>query len=167
MRKPLFAVALGTLLLLSAAGTNAQSGIRPAVPLPIAITGAKTIFISNAGDSSVAYDAFCDGMKDWGRYEIVSSASEADLIVELSYREAEKGVTSPSGNAFVATRSTREKKVDAQVIVTIYDPRTNEPLWSVSDPQKRAKREKNREREAIQSVQHLITDLEARTATSQ
>lgn len=166
MRKPQFAATLGTLLLLSAVGASAQSG-REVAQLPIAVTSAKTIFISNAGDSPIAYDAFCDGMKDWGRYEITSSASKADLIVELSYRDAEKGVTSPSGNAFVATRPIREKKVDAQVVVTIYDPRTNELLWSVSDAQKHAKREKNREREAIQSVQHLITDLEARTAASQ
>ena len=160
MRNSLLSVILGVLSLLSAAGASAQGGPQLAAPLPAAVTSAKTIFISDAGNNSVVYVAFSEGMRDWGKYEIVASADAADLIVELSYFDSHRD-RSWNGNTFLSTHSRAQKK-DSKVIVTFYDSRTNEPLWSASEPQKRAKREKNREREAIQSVQHLIGDLKMR-----
>lgn len=168
MKTLLFSATIGTLLLLSATQTGAQSRGELVAPLPTAMTSAKTVFISSNGNGSPAYEAFCDGMREWGRYEIVSSASEADLIIELSDRDTDKIAPSWSGgNAFVATQPKHENKATHQVMLTIYDSKTNEILWSASDPQKRAKREKNRQREAIESVQHLISNLEMRTLAPQ
>lgn len=165
MIKSLLLVTLG-LLLLPAAGVRAQSGGDFAAPLPVAISSAKTIFIYNDGSSSIAYDAFCDGIRNWGKYEIAASRDQADLVVELSYRDAGNGTVPWRGDAFAAMQPKHGKTV-AQIIVTIYDSRTNETLWSASDPQKHAIREKNRDREVIQSVQHIVNDLEVRAGTSQ
>jgi hypothetical protein len=166
MKSSMFSVTLGTLMLLSATGASAQGSSGLPAQLPAAVVSAKKIFIANSGNSPITYHAFCDGIRDWGKYEIVASSDGADLIVELSYREADKGTASWSaGNAFASTEPRREKKLDPQVIVTIYDGKTNEPLWSATDYQKRAKREKNREKEAIRSVQHLISDLERGAGT--
>jgi hypothetical protein len=60
-------------------------------PLPAVIVNAKKIFLSNGGGSNLAYDAFYSDMKNWGKYEIVGSKQEADLIVELAYRVDDKG----------------------------------------------------------------------------
>lgn len=166
MRCSLFSVTLGTLLLLSAVGASGQTGGGLPAPLPVAVTSAKTMFIYNNGSSSIAYEAFCDGIRNWGKYEIVTSPDEADLNVELRYRDADKSTAFWSGTTFAAMQPKREKTV-AQIIVTIYDSKTNQPLWSGSDSQKRAKREKNRDREAVQSIQHLVNDLEMRAVTSE
>src|SRR3989442_14378926 len=64
----------------------------PAAPLPAVIVNAKKIFLSNGGGSNLAYDAFYSKMKEWGKYEVVGSPDEADLIVELAYR-VDKGGT--------------------------------------------------------------------------
>jgi hypothetical protein len=168
MKNSLFSVTFGMLLLLSAAGAEAQGAGGLPAQMPSAVVNVQKIFIANSGNSPVTYHAFCEGMRDWGKYEIVASSDEADLIVELSYRDADKYAPSWSvGNAFAATQPSREKKLDPQVIVTIYDSKRNEPLWSATDYQKRAKREKNRQKEAIRSVQHLIGDLETRAGTAQ
>ena len=64
----------------------------PVAPLPAVIVNANKIFLSNGGGSNLAYDAFYASMKDWGKYEIVGSPDEADLIVELAYRVEDKGM---------------------------------------------------------------------------
>src|SRR5712691_9720853 len=53
----------------------------PVAPLPAVVVNAKKIFLSNGGGSNLAYDAFYSKMKEWGKYEIVGSPDEADLIV--------------------------------------------------------------------------------------
>ena len=57
----------------------------PQAPLPSAIVNAKTAFLVNGGGSSIAFDAFYAEMKQWGKYQIVGSPEEADLIIELKY----------------------------------------------------------------------------------
>ena len=53
----------------------------PEAPLPAAIVNAKKIFLTNGGGSNLAYDAFYSEMKSWGKYEIVGSPDEADLVL--------------------------------------------------------------------------------------
>jgi hypothetical protein len=169
MKNSLLLATLGTLLLLSAPGASAQSAEDFAAPPLASLTAAKTIFIHNDGAGSIVYDAFCDAIRDWGKYTIVSSPGDADLTVELSYSapdKADQGAPSWGGNSFVAAQPKREK-TGAEITLTLYDSRTSQALWSASDPQKHALREKNRDREAIQSVQHLVSDLELRAGASQ
>jgi hypothetical protein len=58
----------------------------PLAPLPTVIINAKKAFLTNGGGSDLAYDAFYSAMKKWGKYEMVGSPDEADLIIELGYR---------------------------------------------------------------------------------
>jgi hypothetical protein len=71
------------------AGKNKQN--IPPAPLPTIVVNAKKIFLTNGGGSNLAYDSFYSDMKQWGKYEIVGSPDEADLIVELSYRVEHDG----------------------------------------------------------------------------
>jgi hypothetical protein len=63
-------------------------------PIPLQISTAKTAFIANAGGESIpggtgkteqAYNEFYATIKTWGRYELVPSATEADLVFQISY----------------------------------------------------------------------------------
>ena len=92
MRNLAISSALCAILLSSGlAGANDKKKDVPVAPLPAVIVNAKKIFLSNGGGSNFAYDAFYSKMKEWGKYEIVGSPEEADLIVELSYRVEDKG----------------------------------------------------------------------------
>jgi hypothetical protein len=72
----------------------------PAAPIPAQIIAAKKVFISNGGEDqwldfdpkhnpSLTYDEFYADMKNWGKYELVSSPADADVVFEihLAFRE--------------------------------------------------------------------------------
>jgi len=69
-----------------------------AAPIPAQIVTAKKVFISNggvdgaalaafkrAGDSNEPYNRFYAAMKSWGRYELVASPADADLVFEIRF----------------------------------------------------------------------------------
>jgi hypothetical protein len=141
----------------------------PIAPLPAVIVNAKTIFLSNGGGSNLAYDAFYSAMKEWGKYQIVGSPEEADLVVELSYRVEDKGtrVWSSTNTANNTTQVHSKQITDPQLILTIYDAKTKNSLWSETDHRRLAKREKNREKETVNSAQRLVDDLRTRVTVPQ
>ncbi len=65
----------------------------PSAPIPTPIFTARKVFISNnsgefavpEGTPEVTYDEFYAAMKSWGRYELVSTPADADLVFEISY----------------------------------------------------------------------------------
>lgn len=170
MRKQIAQLALVTSLL-SPCVTSAQKNKNdvPVAPLPAVIVNAKKVFLSNGGGSNLAYDAFYSDMKDWGKYQIVGSPDEADLIIELAYRVEDKGTRVWSTtNTYNNTTQVHSKQItDPQLILTIYDAKTKNSLWSETDHRKQAMKEKNREKETANSAQRLVDDLKTRVAVPQ
>lgn len=82
MRK--LAAALCLFLSVYADAGKSRKDIPPA-PLPSVVVNAKRVFLTNGGGSDLAYDTFYSEMKNWGKYQIVGSPDDADLIVEISY----------------------------------------------------------------------------------
>lgn len=138
-------------------------------PLPAVIVNAKTVFLSNGGGSNLAYDSFYSEMKEWNKYVIVGSPEEADLIIELAYRVEDKGtrVWSTTNTYTNKTQVHSTEIVDPQVILTIYDAKTKLSLWSETDHRRLARREKNREKETVNSAQRLVEDLKVRVNVPQ
>ena len=137
----------------------------PPAPLPTAIVNAHTVFLSNKGGSDLAYDAFYQAMKGWGKYQIVGSPDDADLIVELSYEVVNGGtrVWSTRNTYNNTTQVHSTQIIDPQLILTIYDARTKNSLWSTIDHRRLARLEKNREKEMINSAERLVEELRSRT----
>jgi len=170
MRHIVVTLTIGAILLSpGVAGANDKKKDVPIAPLPAVIVNAKKIFLSNGGGSNLAYDAFYSKMKEWGRYQIVGSPEEADLIVELSYRVEDKGTRVwSSTNTYNNTTQVHSKQVaDPQLILTIYDAKTKNSLWSETDHRKLARMEKNREKETVNSAQRLVDDLKTRVVIPQ
>jgi hypothetical protein len=111
---------------------NAQQskGVAPA-PVPIQIGAAKKVFVSNAGGESFEtvmeqtvfnggpdrpYNEFYSGLNDWGHYDLVSSPSDADLVLEISWVLSDTGLKLP---------------VLGQLRLQIIDPKTHVALWSL------------------------------------
>jgi hypothetical protein len=103
----------------------------PPAPLPTAIVNAHKVFLSNKGGSDLAYDAFYQSMKSWGKFQIVGSPDDAELIVELSYEVVHGGtrVWSSTNTYNNTTQIHSAQIIDPQLILTIYDARTKNSLW--------------------------------------
>jgi hypothetical protein len=136
----------------------------PPAPLPSVIANAKTAFLANGGGSDLAYDTFYSEMKKWGRYEIVGSPEAADLIIELAYRVEQGGTRVwSSTNAYNGTTQVHSAQItDPQLVLTIYDAHSKNSLWSTIDHRRLARREKNREKETINSSERLVDELKSR-----
>jgi len=136
----------------------------PVAPLPAVIASAKKSFLSNGGGSNLAYDAFYASMKEWGKYEIVGAPDAADLIVELGYRVEQGGtrVWSTTNTYDGSTHVHSAQFVDPQVTLTIFDAKTKTQLWAETDHRRLARRQKNREKETVNSAQRLVQDLKTR-----
>lgn len=137
----------------------------PAAPLPAAVVNAQKAFLTNGGGSDLAYDAFYAAMKNWGKYQLVGSPDEADLIIELAYHVEHDGTRVwSSNNTYNGTTQVHSAQiVDPQLLLTIYDAKSKNSLWSTIDHRRLARREKNREKETINSAERLVDELKART----
>jgi hypothetical protein len=136
----------------------------PPAPLPAVIVNAQKVFLTNGGGSALAYDAFYSEMKGWGKYQIVGSPDEADLIIELAYRVEHGGtyVWSSTNSYDGSTQVHSAQIVDPQLVLTIYDAKSKTSLWSTIDHRRRARRQKNREKETVNSAERMVEDLKSR-----
>lgn len=136
----------------------------PRAPLPAIVADAHRVFLTNGGGSNLAYDSFYSEMKAWGRYQIVGSPEDADLIIELAYRVENGGtrVWSTTNSYDKTTQVHSAQIVDPQLVLTIYDAKSKNSLWSTVDHRKLARREKNREKETINSAERLVEELKTR-----
>jgi hypothetical protein len=155
------------------AGNRHRNDI-PTAPLPSVVADAKKIFLANGGGNDLAYDAFYNEMKNWGRYTIVGAPEDADVIVELAYRvehggtrtwATSNGSATSYGNTTTYNGGTQihtREIPDPQLVLTIYDAKSKQSVWSATDHRRLARREKNREKETINSAERLVDDLKAR-----
>ena len=165
MRNLAISLVFAAILLSSGlAGAKDRKKDVPVAPLPAVIVNATKIFLSNGGGSNFAYDAFYAKMREWGKFEIVGSPEEADLIVELSFRVDDRGtrVWSSTNTYNNTTQVHSAQIVDPQLILTIYDAKTKNSVWSETDHRRLARREKNREKETVNSAQRIVDDLKTR-----
>lgn len=135
-------------------------------PLPAAISMAKSAFVANGGGSgtSLAFDEFYADMKAWHRFDLAQSPSGADIIIELKYEIVDKGERTGSAyNSYTKQTSVYSYDVtDPQLVVNIYDAKTNALLWSTTDHRRLARFAKNRDKETIKSADRLVNDLKDR-----
>lgn len=164
-----FYIVFGLALTCGVSANDKKKKDVPIAPLPAMIVNARKIFLANGGGSNLAYDAFYSQMKEWGRYQVVGSPDEAELIVEIAYRIDDKGtrVWSSTNTYNNTTQVHSAHIIDPQLILTIYDAKTKNSLWSETDHRRLAKREKNREKETINSAIRLVDDLKARMSVAQ
>jgi hypothetical protein len=168
MRRLLVALCFLAFVSSNALGQRTRKDI-PAAPLPGAIVNAHKVFLSNGGGSDLAYDAFYSAMKTWAKYQIVGSPDEADLIVELAYRVVDKGTRVwSSTNTYNGATDVHSREItDPQLVLTIYDAKTKNSLWSTIDHRRLARLEKNREKETINSAERLVDELKSRATIPQ
>ena len=106
-----------------------------AAPIPPQITQAKTIFISNGGADSFftrfysgglnrAYNNLYAQLKHWGKYRIVTSPAQADLILEVRSLAPVSDISGVNGNV--------DSSTDPQIRLQAIDPATHAVLWTLT-----------------------------------
>ena len=150
-----------TLMLLCVPLVQAQDSLtRPvSAPVPAPIVSAKRVFVANGGtdamsltafkkdgDSNAPYNWFYSALKSWGRYELVSTPSEADLVMEVRF-------DAPLKDCGKITLYT------PQLTINIIDAKTHFLLWSVTEETQGAVRKSTWEKNFNETVATVINDL--------
>jgi hypothetical protein len=151
------------LALVQVLSAQQPKGPSPA-PVPPQIGAAQKVFISNAGGESLEtvidetvfnggpdrpYNEFYAAMKSWGRYELVSSPTDADLILEISWALTDTGLRLP---------------VLGQLRLVIIDPKTHVTLWNVTEYVRGAVLLGNRDKNFDQAMNTVVARLKGLTA---
>ena len=127
-------------------------------PVPAPIQQGKKAFISfELGDVSSfpstysggperAYNEFYQGMKQWGRYQLVDDPKDADVIFAIRFVDS-PGLSHP------------------QIRLGIMDPRGNIALWGFAEEINTAYRKKNRDASFSATVMQVVSDVQQLLAT--
>jgi hypothetical protein len=158
-----FPLCLGLFSLLLAVVATAQQPEPVAVaPVPPQLLNAKTVFISNAGadsglfphpfsgDPDRAYNEFYADVVSWGRFQLVASPDQADLVFELQ-------LMAPSGPSN-ADKSKGASDPLPMVRLVIYDRPTHYVLWALTESIAPADRQKTHDHNFDEAVSNLVLD---------
>jgi hypothetical protein len=157
--KPLaFCLTVAILGLVQALSAQQSRGPAPA-PVPAQIAAAQKVFISNAGGASLEtvidetvfnggpdrpYNQFYAAMKSWGRYELVSSPADADLVLEISWVLTDTGLRLP---------------VLGQLRLVVIDPKTHVTLWNITEYVRGALLLSNRDKNFDQAMNTVVARM--------
>jgi len=105
----------------------------PAAPVPSQIQQAQTIFLTNSGsdpnfpiDATKAYNDIYAALQTWGRYKLVNSPDQADLVFQLKGIAPITDVSGNRGGVYSITSPAFQ--------FTILDPKSNIALWTITSP---------------------------------
>ena len=152
------------MLTLLSSFTAAQTKQIPPAPIPTQISAAKRAFIANGGgdepgiDEPIfggvdrSYNQFYAAMKSAGRYELVGSPAEADLLFEIRF-----AVKTSTTKVFKG--DTIGSSLDPQFRLEIRDPKTNALLWAFTEHMEWAILQGNRNRNFDQPSARIVTDV--------
>jgi hypothetical protein len=127
----------------------------PAGPIPAPIFAASNVFIANGGEDTwldfdpkhnpnLTYDEFYAAMKSWGKYQLVSSPVEADLIFEIRLALREDAL--PRGRG-------------PELRLLIIDPKTHVVLWPLKQLAQGANRDATARKNFDVAMNALVENL--------
>lgn len=154
-------ISMAILLSVAAVSEAQKTNAVPTAPIPSQILTAKKVFIANGGGDESRFDApsfsggpdrlyneFYASVKSWGRYELVSSPADADLVLEVQLNVMQpKRARLSSGD--------ESEEYDAQFRLTVRDAKTQTVLWGITEHAESAILQSNRDKN-FESALYLI-----------
>ena len=151
----------------------AQEVTKPTPPMSpfLRLTSAKSMFIKSSGGSDIPYNVISSSMEGWGRYQIVKSVDQADLIMEITAPTGSGGGVTVSsstrndqyGRPQDSVSSSRDLSTGAGAVrLVIYDARSKAALWSASEEAKGGMRQKSREDNLVNASEKLFSKFHDR-----
>jgi hypothetical protein len=165
-----YATFIGVLLLQAMTVAAVKPTPAPVAPIPTQIPAAKKVFIGNGGGDERWYDdpiftggpertynEFYTAIKTAGMYDLVSTPSEADLVLEIR-------MFAPSMSDIATARDELFRQpYDPQFRLTIRDPKTNTVLWAFTEHVEWAILQGNRDKNFELALTRIVTDLQGLT----
>jgi hypothetical protein len=143
-----------TMLLAATSCLSAQSTI--SAPLPPQIATATHVFLScaagtNAATADQLYSGLYLGIKTWGKYQLVATPTDADLIFEIHYPHLLSNCSVSQGTGGCV----ESDRLDVQLL----DRATHTVLWTVSEPNKGGRNKINQDKSTAAMIAATIADL--------
>ena len=136
----------------------------PPAPVPSLILTAKKVFVANGGgDESVydwpqysggpnrLYDEFYAALKSWGRYELVSTPGDAELVFEIRLTNLQPMRSEPLKE--------QNPQYDSQFHLAIRDVQTHETLWGLTEHAQTAILQGNRDKNFEIALGRILSEL--------
>lgn len=132
-------------------------------PIPSLILSARKVFVANGGGDESAfdpqytggpdrlYDEFYAGMESWGRYQLVGSPEDADLVFEVRLTVIRPQSSHPLGD--------NNEPYDSQFQLAIRDVKTNVILWGLTEHAQTAILQSNRDKNFEQALAAILSEL--------
>ena len=133
----------------------------PVAPIPPQIFAAKKVFIANAGGDEMtgddphfsggpdrAYNEFYAAIKSWGRFEIVNSPADADLLLDIRQYVSAVTPTGRGSSSFIP-----------QFRLDIRDPKTSAMLWGFNVHSRFGIGQADSDRNFSSAIGRLATDM--------
>jgi len=142
----LLSAALSAALVLVVPTVHAQQPPAPPAPIPAPILSAQKLFIANGGMDAFSLQAFEElglngaapyntlyaTVNSWNKYQLVSSPSDADLVLEIRFTAPFSGGNGERSWDF--QRILANTTWQFQTEVKIYDEKTHFLLWTLTQP---------------------------------
>jgi hypothetical protein len=150
-------VTVGALIVMLSLFTFAADN---AAPVPLQITIAKRVFISNGGQETGrlddfsgqqdrCYKQFYSAMKSWGHYDLSTGPADADLVIKFANPGVVNVVKGDSVFPFNDPRFT----------LTIFDSKTHFILWFFTEHVSPARLLHNRDKNYDLALANIMDDL--------
>jgi hypothetical protein len=105
----------------------------PTAPVPSQIQQAQAVFLTNSGsdpnfpiDATKAYNDIYAALQAWGRYKLVNSPDQADLVFHLKAIAPLTDVSGDGSGVYSVTSPAFQ--------ITIRDAKSNVALWTITSP---------------------------------
>jgi len=137
----------------------------PHAPIPAPIVAAKSLFVANCGtedfpqdgniftgDPDRAYDQFYAEIKKQGKFHLVTSPVDADIVIEIRVTSS----TVPAGNT---------SRMDSQLHAVVIEPKTHVTMWALSTRIVPAFRQSARDQNFDKAMEYILKQINRLTET--
>jgi hypothetical protein len=149
---------------------NAEAKSHATLVSPSArLAAAKTAYMKNAAGSEIPFNVISAGIDGWGRFQMVGSPSEADVVIEV-YSPDDEHASSSSTSAKTKVGAGRmsepaaasSSNTDGPIRLVVSDPRTHLALWTATEQPKGAFRQRAHDEHIIEAAQRLLAKFHDR-----
>jgi len=164
---------LGIAAVFAGAARAQQTTVAQTAPVPRQILAARQAFIGNGGSETYggasyydltaydggpnrAYDEFYRAIKDWGYFALVDSTRLADILLVVRFTNP---IVGQQNSGYVGDLP-HDLIRDPQLDLTISDPRSGQPLWTLTEHIDPSGGRADANRHYDEAMDRLVRDLE-------
>ena len=130
----------------------------------VRLASAKTVLITRTRGGDIPYDVIRTTIDGWGRFTLVKSTEQADLVIEVASTGGNNDVrvssnmgTSPRTGQMEQGSSSTHDLSASEVTLTVIDGANKRVLWHGTESAKYAMKQKARENNLVEASERLAS----------